>query len=55
MEDSLVDAANALALVAAPDMKAGTIASGSFARALSALPQVDPGATIWGFRKAGID
>lgn len=55
MEDSLVDAANALALVAAPDMKAGTIASGPFARALSALPQVDPGATIWGFRKSHID
>ena len=33
MEDSLVDAANALALVAAPDLKAGTIASGSFAQA----------------------
>ena len=55
MEDSLGDAANALALVAAPDMKAGTIASGSFAQALSALPQVDPGATIWGFRKSHID
>jgi two-component system, OmpR family, sensor histidine kinase CreC len=55
MEDSLVDAANALALVAAPDLKAGTIASGSFAQALSALPSVDPGATIWGFRKSRID
>ncbi len=55
MEDSLVDAANALALVAAPDLRAGTIASGSFAQALSALPSVDPGATIWGFRKSRID
>ncbi len=55
MEDSLVDAANALALVAAPDLKAGTIASGSFAQALSSLPSVDPGATIWGFRKSRID
>lgn len=55
MEDSLVDAANALALVAAPDLKAGTIASGSFAQALSKLPTVDPGATIWGFRKSRID
>ena len=36
-------------------MKAGTIASGSFAQALSALPSVDPGATIWGFRKSRID
>lgn len=55
MEDSLIDSANALALVAAPDMKAGTIASGSFALAMTALPQVDPGATIWGFRKERID
>ena len=55
MEDSLVDAANALALVAAPDLKAGTIASGHFAQAMSALPSVDPGATIWGFRKSRID
>ncbi|MFC3683322.1 two-component system sensor histidine kinase CreC [Hydrogenophaga luteola] len=55
MEDSLVDAANALALVAAPDMKAGTIATGHFAQAMAALPTVDPGATIWGFRKSRID
>lgn len=55
MEDSLVDAANALALVAAPDMKTGVIASGTFAQALSALPAVDPGATIWGFQKSRID
>ena len=55
MEDSLIDAANALALVAAPDLKAGTIASGPFAQAMTALPQVDPGATIWGFRKQRID
>lgn len=55
MEDSLVDAANALALAAAPDMKAGTIATGGFAQAMTALPTVDPGATIWGFRKSRID
>ncbi len=55
MEDSLIDAANALALVAVPDLKAGTLASGSFAQAMSALPQIDPGATIWGFRKERID
>ena len=51
MEDSLVDAANALALLAAPELKAGTLASGGFAQAMTALPQVDPGASIWGFRK----
>lgn len=55
MEDSLVDAANTLALLAAPDMQAGVMASGAFAQALSALPQVDPGANLWGFRKSGID
>lgn len=55
MEDSLIDSANALALVAAPDMKAGTIVTGTFAQAMTALPQVDPGATIWGFRKERID
>ena len=55
MEDSLVDAANTLALLAAPDMQAGVMANGSFAQALSALPQVDPGANLWGFRKSHID
>lgn len=51
MEDSLVDAANALALLAAPELKAGTLASGGFAQAMTALPRVDPRADIWGFRK----
>lgn len=55
MEDSLIDSANALALVAAPDMKAGTIATGGFAQAMAELPKIDPGATIWGFRKERID
>lgn len=55
MEDSLVDAANTLALLAAPDMQAGVMGSGAFAQALLALPQVDPGANLWGFRKSGID
>ena len=55
MEDSLVDAANALALVAAPDLQAGVIATGPFAQAMSARPHIDPGATLGGFRKAGID
>ena len=54
MEDSLVDAANTLALLAAPDMQAGVMASGPFAQAMSALPQVDPGANLWGFRKSHI-
>ena len=36
MEDSLVDAANTLALLAAPDMQAGVMGSGAFAQALLA-------------------
>ena len=55
MEDSLVDAAYSLAQLAAPDMKAGTIASGPFARAMQALPDLKPDATIWGFKKDRID
>lgn len=54
MEDSLIDAANAFAQLAAPDMKAGVIADGSFARALQAYPEVKPGANLWGFRKDGV-
>jgi two-component system sensor histidine kinase CreC len=54
MEDSLVDAAHAFAQLAAPDMKAGVIADGSFARALQTYPQVDPGANLWGFRKDSV-
>ena len=55
MEDSLVDAAYALAQLAAPDMKAGTIATGGFAQAMSALPSLKPNADIWGFKKSQID
>jgi two-component system sensor histidine kinase CreC len=55
MEDSLVDAAYSLAQLAAPDMKAGTMASGPFARAMQTLPDVKPAATIWGFKKDRID
>lgn len=54
MEDSLVDAAYALAQLATPDMKAGTIASGGFARAMTALPSIKPDADIWGFQKTQI-
>ncbi len=55
MEDSLVDAAYTLARIAAPDMRAGTIAHGAFAGALRDLPAVNPQASIWGFRKDRID
>jgi two-component system sensor histidine kinase CreC len=55
MEDSLVDAAYTLARLAAPEMKAGTIASGSFAQALSGLAELNPQASIWGFQKVRVD
>jgi two-component system sensor histidine kinase CreC len=55
MEDSLVDAANALALVAAPAMKAGTLPRSDFARAMTALSHENPRANIWGFEKSRID
>ncbi|MDG5977099.1 sensory histidine kinase CreC [Hydrogenophaga taeniospiralis CCUG 15921] len=51
MEDSLVDAAYGFAQLAAPDMKAGVIASGGFAQAMTALPTLKPNASIWGFHK----
>ncbi len=51
MEDSLVDTAYSLAQLAAPDLKAGTIAGGPFAQAMRALPAVRPDADIWGFHK----
>jgi two-component system, OmpR family, sensor histidine kinase CreC len=55
MEDSLVDTAYALAQVATPDMRAGTIARGDFAQAMLALERARPQANIWGFRKDRVD
>lgn len=55
MEDSLIDAAYTLAQLATPDMKAGTIAEGFFARSLQGLDTARPGANIGGFRKDRID
>lgn len=55
MEDSLVDTAYALALLAAPDLKAGVIATGGFAQALDGLAQARPQASLWGFSKSRVD
>lgn len=55
MEDSLVDTAYSLAQLAAPDMKAGVIATGDFAQALNALAELRPNASLWGFSKTRID
>jgi two-component system sensor histidine kinase CreC len=55
MEDTLVDTANALAELAAPDMRAGRIASGDFARSVDALVKRDVRAQIWNVRKHTFD
>ena len=55
MEDSLIDAAYTLAQLATPDMKAGTMADGFFARSLQGLHTARPGANIGGFSKDRID
>jgi two-component system sensor histidine kinase CreC len=55
MEDTLVDTANALAELATPDMRAGTIADGRFAHSVDALVRRDVRAQIWNFRKQTFD
>ncbi|TWH16552.1 two-component system sensor histidine kinase CreC [Pseudoxanthomonas taiwanensis] len=55
MESTLVDTANALAVMAAADLKAGRIAEGDFARQLAEAARRDPGARIWDVPKRGID
>ncbi|MFY2765239.1 two-component system sensor histidine kinase CreC [Arenimonas sp. MALMAid1274] len=51
MEDTLVDMANVLAELAAPDLQAGRIADGPFAGRIVRMRGRDPGAEIWGFQK----
>jgi len=55
MEDTLVDTANVLAILAADDMQGGHMQDGQFARRVSALAQRDVHARIWGFRKESLD
>ena len=55
MESTLVDAANVLAVMAAPDVKAGRIADGAFAAQLAAAQRRDPRAMVWRFPKRSID
>jgi two-component system sensor histidine kinase CreC len=55
MEDTLVDTANALAELAGPDMRAGRIATGEFARSVDALVKRDVRAQIWNVRKQTFD
>ena len=51
MEDSLVDTANALAAMAAPDLKRGDISQGEFAQAMVRYTHTPINADIWGFAK----
>ena len=55
MEDTLVDAANALAEQAAPDLREGNIGNGRFAAGIAALGRRDLDATVWNFRKKRVD
>lgn len=55
MESSLVDTANALATLAAPDLRDGHIRDGRFAQALATLQAQPLDADISGVRKLGFD
>ncbi|MDQ3233155.1 MAG: two-component system sensor histidine kinase CreC [Pseudobdellovibrionaceae bacterium] len=52
MEDNLVDAANLLAEIAVDDMKTNSIATGGFARQVTAYQARRLDASIWGFRRS---
>jgi two-component system sensor histidine kinase CreC len=55
MESTLVDAANVLAVMAGPDLKAGRIADGRFAAQVATAQRRDPRAMVWRFPKRSID
>lgn len=55
MESTLVDAANVLAELAAPELKAGTLARGGFTASLARAQRRDPRAMVWRFPKRALD
>ncbi|GHH48371.1 two-component system sensor histidine kinase CreC [[Pseudomonas] boreopolis] len=55
IESTLVDSANLLAEMAAPDLAAGRIRDGAFARQVALAQQRDPHALVWRFPKRSID
>lgn len=55
IESTLVDSANLLAEMAAPDLAAGHIADGPFAVQLDRAMQRDPDAMVWRFPKHHVD
>jgi two-component system, OmpR family, sensor histidine kinase CreC len=55
LEEVMVDSANALAELAAPDLANGTMANGGFAAAMKAYNQRELSAKISGFKKESVD
>jgi len=55
MEVALVDAANLLAELAAPELEAGHLGEGPFAEALQRYQERQPKVRIWGLPKEGMD
>ncbi|MGO4331316.1 two-component system sensor histidine kinase CreC [Cupriavidus sp. M-11] len=54
MEDTLVDTAHVLAVLAADDMKSGHIADGAFARRMARLREDKVDANVWGMHKDAV-
>jgi two-component system sensor histidine kinase CreC len=54
MEDTLVDTANVLAVLAADDLKSGHIADGAFARGVGQLREQPVEASVWGTHKDAV-
>jgi two-component system, OmpR family, sensor histidine kinase CreC len=53
-EETLVDTANLLAEIVAPDVAAGTLAQGALPRVLAVYGKRQPNANIWGIRKDAV-
>jgi two-component system, OmpR family, sensor histidine kinase CreC len=54
LESTLVDTANALAVMAAPDVASGQLAHGTFARQWALAQRRDPKALVWQFPKRAL-
>jgi two-component system, OmpR family, sensor histidine kinase CreC len=53
-EETLVDTANLLAELVAPELRAGTLSHGNLVSVLAAYVRRQPDADIWGVRKQGV-
>ena len=54
MEDTLVDTANVLAVLATDDFKSGHLADGNFANHLTRLHEQPVEASVWGMHKGAV-